>query len=108
MMSEYERIRNTNHNNLISVNIIKDRHINNDLQSITTGLVKATSVKHKDIWLKQELVEGVDMAVVTGTRLNGNTEQWIDSTEINQDGFKTQDSFGKDGGKGEGIAQRHL
>ena len=102
MMSEFERIRTSNHNNLISVNTTKDRHIKNNSQNITIGLVNTRSVKNKDIWLKQELIEeGIDIVVVTETWLNDSNEQWIECTELNKDGFKMQNSFRKEGRKGE-------
>ena len=63
--------------------------------------MNARSVKNKDIWLKQELIEeGVDIAVVTGTWLNDSNDQWIESTELNKEGFKMENSFRNDGRKG--------
>ncbi len=66
MMSEYDSERTANFSNLISIDTIKDRHIKNNSQHITIGLVNIRSFKNKDIWLKQELVEqDIDLCVVT-------------------------------------------
>ena len=79
---------------MISVNITKDRHIKNDSQNITLGLLNARSVKNKDIWFKQEVIEEkVDIALVTETWLNYSNKQWIESTELNKDWPKMQNSF---------------
>ena len=68
MISEFERVRTANHDNLTSVNITKD--IKNDSQNINIGPVNAGSVINKDIRLKQELVEeGVDIVVVEGKHM---------------------------------------
>ncbi len=104
MMSEYDSERTANFSNLISIDTIKDRHIKNNSQHITIGLVNIRSFKNKDIWLKQELVEqDIDLCVVTETWLRNSDEQWIEGTELNKDGFKMQNTSRQDGRIGGGI-----
>jgi len=105
MISEFDRLRTSNNNNLLSINTIKDRHIKNNSQNINIGLVNVRSVKNKDIWLKHQLIdEEIDICVITETWLNDSNAEWITSTELNKDGFKMLNSFRRDGRRGGGIS----
>ena len=108
IIEEYQRSRTSNNNNLITITPTKDRHIKNNSQDIVIGLVNVRSIKNKDIWLKQELIEqGIDICVLTETWLSDSDKQWIDKTELNKDGYTLSNSFRRDGRRGGGIALVH-
>ena len=74
-------------------------------KNLSCGLVNVRSVKNKDIWLKQLLSEDqIDICILTETWLNKNDMEWIESCELNKDGFRMSNSFRNDGRRGGGIA----
>ena len=106
MKLEYKQLRQQgiNRNNLIAIKAITDRHVKNRSKNLTVGLANVRSIKNKDNLLKQMLVEKrIDICVLTETWLNNKDNQWIESTELNKDGFRMENSFRKNGRKGGGI-----
>ena len=104
MITDFKRTRGICHSNLVNINLSKDRYTKCNVKNLSCGLVNVRSVKNKDIWLKQLLSEEIDICILTETWLNENDMEWIESCELNKDGFRMSNSFRNDGRRVGGIA----
>ena len=105
MMMEYKLVRKVDHANLIHVQIDRDRHVKTRQVNLVLGLANVRSVKNKDVWIKQILVEeDIDLCVLTETWLNSNDIPWIDGSDLNNDGYTMDNSLRNNGKRGRGLA----
>ena len=91
--------------NLVRVNVISDRHVQTKSKNITLGMANVRSIKNKDVWMKQLIIENkIDICVLTETCLSKTECAWIESTDLNKDGYIMDNSFRSDGRRGGGIS----
>ena len=102
MTVKYKLMRQGYHANLIHD---RDRHVKTRQVNLIRGLANERSIKNRDVWIKQILVEeNIDLCILTETWFNSNDMPWLDCSDLNNNGYRMDYSFRNNGKQGGVLA----